>query len=83
MGYFVAKMTQTCKSTALHAIREKKWWNTINFEETLEVISRFEIAEQIAGIWHNVRFTHNSECTIHYNSDRIKESAKSETKLLV
>ena len=83
IGYFVAKMTQTCKSTVLHAIRQKKWWNTINIEETLEVISRLEIAEQTTDIWHNVRFTHNSECTIHDNCDRIKESAKSETEVLV
>jgi len=76
-------MTQTCKSTVFHAIREKKWWNTIIIEETLEVISQLEIAEQTAEIWHNVRFTHNSECTIRDNSDRIKESAKSDTKLLV
>ena len=51
--------------------------------ETLEVISQLEKAEQTADMWHNVRFTHNRVHTIHNNSDRIKESAKSETKVFV
>jgi hypothetical protein len=42
---FVNKMTDTCKSTASNAIQVKKW-NKINTEETLEVISRLEKAEQ-------------------------------------
>lgn len=41
---FVTKMTETCKSTVPIAIQVKKWWNTINIEETLDVISRLEIA---------------------------------------
>jgi hypothetical protein len=53
----------------------------INIEETLEVISQLKKAEQTADICHNVRFTRNSLHTIHVNSDRIKESAKSETNV--
>jgi hypothetical protein len=54
-------------------------WKTINFEETLE----HEKHEQSADICHNVRFAHSSMHTFPDNSDRIKESAKSETKVFV
>ena len=57
---------------------KKKWWKTINFEETLE----HEKHEQSADICHNVRFAHSSMHTFPDNSDRIKESAKSEIKCL-
>jgi len=56
----VTQMTEAYKSTAPNAIREKKWWNTINIEEILEVISRLEKAEQTADICDNARFTPNS-----------------------
>ena len=57
----------------------KKWQKTINFEETLE----HEKREQSADVCCNVRFAHSSIHTIPNNSDRIKESAKSETKVFV
>jgi hypothetical protein len=57
----------------------KKWRKTINFEETSECKKR----EQSADVRCNVRFTHSSIHTIPDNSDRIKESAKSATKVFV
>jgi len=50
--------------------------------ETSEVIGQLEKPEQTADMWHNVTFTHNSVHKIHNNSNRIKESAKSEIKCL-
>jgi hypothetical protein len=61
----------------------KKLSNTINIEETLKVISQIEKAEQTADFQHNIKFTHNSVRTIGDSSDRIKESAKSETEVFV
>jgi hypothetical protein len=50
----VTKMTETCKSAVPNAIWEKKWWNTINIGDTLEVIRWLQKAEQTADICHNV-----------------------------
>jgi hypothetical protein len=58
---------------------EKKWRKTINFEETL----KHEKREQSPDVCHNVRFAHSSIHKIPDNSDSIKESAKSETKVFV
>ena len=68
-------------SSEIH--EKKKRWNTINIEETLKVISRTEKAEQTADFHHNVKFTHNSVRTVGDNSDRTKESAKSQTEMFV
>ena len=52
-------------------------------EEKLIVISQIKRGEQTVEIWRNVRHAYHSVHTIHDNVDRIKESAKSGTKLLV
>jgi hypothetical protein len=49
-------------------------------EEKLEVISQFEKCERTGDIYHNVRLTYHSVCTIRDSADRIQESAKSGTK---
>ena len=50
-------------------------------EEILDVISQSEKGEHIVDIWCNVRLAHSH--TIHDNTDRIKESGKSETEVFV
>jgi hypothetical protein len=42
-----------------------------------------EKCEQIVDLCHNVRHTHSSVHTICDNADRIRESAKSRTKVFV
>jgi hypothetical protein len=56
---------------------------TIGNEEKLHVISQLEKGEQIVDISRNVRFVHSSVHTIRDNADRIKESAKSGTKVFL
>jgi hypothetical protein len=55
----------------------------ICIEEKLDVISRLEKDEGIVDICRNVRLAHNSVHTMRDNADRIKESAKSGTKVFV
>jgi len=76
-------MTHACNSTLPNVIQVKELWKTINIEEALEVISQIEKGDQIVDICHNVRFIHNSVHKIHDNSERIKESAKSETNMFL
>jgi hypothetical protein len=49
----------------------------------LDVISRLEKGERIVDICRNVRLAHSGIHTIRNNADRIKESAKSVTKVFV
>jgi len=58
-------------------------WKTISIEEKLYLINRLEKCERIIDIWCNVRFAHSSAHTIHDSADRIKESAKSGTKMFM
>ena len=52
-------------------------------EVKLHVISRLQKAERIVDTCCNVRLAHSSVHTIRDNADRIKESAKSGTKVFV
>jgi IS30 family transposase len=61
----------------------KNQQKTIGIEEKLHVISRLEKGEWIVDICRNVRLAHSSIHTIRDNADRIKESAKSGTKVFV
>jgi hypothetical protein len=76
-------MNEKCKSASPSAIQVKNQRKTIGIEEKLHVISRHEKGKQIVDINHNVRPTHSSVLSIHDNADRIKESAKSGTKVFV
>jgi hypothetical protein len=71
------------KSASPSAIQVKNRQKTIGTEDILHVISRLEKGEQIVDICLNVRLTHSSIYTTHDNADRIKESAKSGTKVFV
>jgi hypothetical protein len=55
----------------------------IDVEEKLDVISRLEEGERIVDICGNVELAHSSLRAIRDNADRIKETAKSETKVFV
>jgi hypothetical protein len=61
----------------------KNQWKTISIEEEVDIISQPEKGEWIFDICHNVSLTHDSVHTIRDNADRIKESAKSGTKVFV
>jgi hypothetical protein len=61
----------------------KNWQKTVSIEEKLDIISRLAKGEQIVDICHNVGLTHISTRTVRDNADRIKESAKSGTKVFV
>jgi len=39
--------------------------------------------ERIVDIGHNVRFAHNSICTVHVNADTIAENARPGTTVFV
>jgi hypothetical protein len=52
-------------------------------EEKLDIMSKLDRGEQIVDVWCNVRLAYNSVLTIHGNADRIKECAKSGTKVFV
>jgi hypothetical protein len=54
----------------------------IDIEEKLSVIMQHAKGEQIINICHNVRLAHGIVHKIHDHVDRIKESAKSGTKML-
>jgi len=56
---------------------------TISIEEKLYLINRLEKCERIVDIWCNVKLTHSSAHAIHDSADRIKESAKSGTKVFM
>jgi hypothetical protein len=56
---------------------------TIDIEEKLHLVMRRVKGERIFYICSNVRLAHNSVHKIHDTADRIKESAKSGTKVFV
>jgi hypothetical protein len=76
-------MTEKCKSASPSAVHVKSQRKTIDIQEKLHVISRLEKGKQIVDICRNVRLAHSSLHTICNNADRIKESAKSGTKVFV
>jgi len=61
----------------------KNWRKVVGIEEQSEVISWLQEGERTVDIYRSVRLAHSSVCVIHDNADRIKESAKSGTKLFV
>jgi len=61
----------------------KIWQETVSIEEKVDVISQLEKVEQIVDRCHNVRFTYISIHTVHDNTDRITESAKSGIKVFM
>jgi hypothetical protein len=75
-------MSDKHKSTTPSAIQVKNEWKVISTEEKLGV-SWLEKCEWNVDICHSVRLTHSSICKIYDNSDRIKGSAKSGTKVFV
>jgi len=74
-------MSERCKSTLHSAMQVKNWRKVIRIEEQSEVMSWLQEGEWIVDIYHNVRLAHSSVCMIRDNAGRIKESAKSGTKL--
>ena len=56
---------------------KNQYWRDIKSKKPIEE------DEQTADMCHNVRITHSNVCTVRDNSDRIKESAKSVTKVFV
>jgi hypothetical protein len=75
---FVTKMSGKCQARSLSAIRVKNWRRTISTEEKLDIIIQLE-----KGQHHNGRLARSSIRTVHYNANRIKESAKSGTKVCI
>jgi len=80
---FANTMSEKCKSTSPSAIQVKHWQKTVSIEKLLEAISWLEKGEWIVDTCHNVRTAHSCTHTICANADRIKESAKSRTKVFV
>ena len=80
---FVFKMSEKHKSTLCSAIQVQNQPKTVSTEEKLDVISHLEKVNESVDICRNVRFAHISVHTIHDNVDRIRESAKSGTKVFV
>jgi hypothetical protein len=76
-------MSEKRKFASPSAIQMKNRRKTISIQEILHVISRLEKGEQIVDICRNVRLAHSSVHTICDNADRIKQSAKSGTKVFV
>jgi len=71
------------QSISPSAIQIKNRRKTIRTEKKLDIISQMEKGEQTVDLCHNVGHTHTSVHTICDNADRIKESAKSRTKVFV
>ena len=65
---FLTNMSEKRKCTLSRAIQFKKQQMTISNEEKLDLISQLPKCEQIVDRWHNVRFTHDSICTLHDNA---------------
>ena len=76
-------MSEKRQSAPPSAIYVKNRRKTIGIEEQLHVISRPEKGERIVDICRNVRLAHSSVHTNRDNSARIKECAKSGTKVFV
>jgi hypothetical protein len=77
---FLTNVIEKLKSTPPSVNNQ---WKTISIEEKLDVISRLEKGERIVDICRNIRLAHSSIRTICDNADKIKESAKSGTKVFV
>ena len=71
------------KSTSPSAIQVKNQQKANSIEEKLDFIRWLIKDEWIVDMFCNVRFTHSNICTIHDKANRIKESAKSGTKVFV
>jgi hypothetical protein len=76
-------MSEKCKSASPSAIQVKNQRRIIDIEEKLHVVMQHEKGERIGDLCHNVRSAHSSVHTIRDNTNRIKESAKSGTKVFV
>jgi hypothetical protein len=70
-------MSEKRRSASPSAIEVKDWRKTVGIEDKLYVISRLEKGERIVDTCCNVRHT------IRDNADKIKEIAKSGTKVFV
>jgi hypothetical protein len=80
---FLTNMSQKRESASPSAFRVKNRRKTIGTEENLRVISRLGKGERIVCMCRNIRLAHSSVHTIRDSADRIKESAKSRTKVFV
>jgi hypothetical protein len=76
-------MSEERKSASPSVTEGKNWRKMISIEEKLHIINRPEKAEQIIDICRKVGLAHSSVRTIRDNADRIRESAKSRTKVFV
>jgi predicted transcriptional regulator len=80
---FLTNMSEKHKSASTSAIQVKNRQKTIVIIEKLHIIMRCEKGEQIVDICHNVRLAYGIIHTICDNVDRIKEGARSGTKVFV
>jgi hypothetical protein len=76
-------MSEKRTSASPSAIQVKNRRQTIGIEEKLHVIIRLEKGEWVLDTRRNVRLVHSTVHTNRENADRIKESAKSVTKVFV
>jgi hypothetical protein len=76
-------MSKKRKSASPSAIEVKIRPKSVGAEEELHVIMRRGKGERIVDIFRNARLAHSSVHTIRHNADRVKECAKSETKVFV
>jgi hypothetical protein len=76
-------MSEEHKSASPSAIQVKNLQKTIDIEAQLCVIMRSEKAERIVNIFLNVRPAYGILRKIRDNADRIKERAKSGTKVFL
>jgi len=79
----VTEISEKCKSLSSSAIQVKNGDTTIRTEEKLDIISQMVKGEQTVDLCHNVGHTHSSVHTICDNAERIREHAKSRTKVFV
>jgi hypothetical protein len=80
---FLTSMSKKCKSASPTAIQVQNRQKTICIEEKLDVKANLKKGERIVNVCHNVRLAHSNVHTIRDNADRIKESARSGTKVFV
>jgi hypothetical protein len=80
---FLTNMSVKRKSASPSAIKVKNKRKAISIEEKLRLQMQREKGEQIVDICHNVRLAHSIIHKICDKADRIKESAKSGTKVFV
>ena len=76
---FLTSVSEKRKSASPSAVQVKNRRTTVDTEEKLEVISRFEKGERIVDIYRNVRLAHSSVRTVPV----ITVSAKSGTTVFV